>query len=117
MGGTIKVVLSRGPQPLAMPNVVNTDGAQAQQFLSNLHLNVTVQQEQSDTVPQGVVTRQDPDPGTQVKAGDAVTIWLSSGPPPAPPTATAPPTDPPAPTDSADPRRDRHGPKGRGDDH
>ncbi len=106
-GSTINVVVSTGPPVVSMPNIINTDGKQAQQYLGGLGFQVTVQQEPSDSVPTGVVTRQAPDPGTSVRVGDTVTIWVSSGPaaaPTAPPTepppAATPTVPPPAPTDT-----------------
>ena len=38
-----------------------------------------MQEEKSGSVPVGVVTRQDPDPGKQIHVGDPVTIWISVG--------------------------------------
>ena len=38
-----------------------------------------MQEEKSSSVPVGVVTRQDPDPGKEIHVGDAVTIWISVG--------------------------------------
>ena len=78
-GSTIGVVLSKGPAVVAMPNVINTDGKQAQDYLARLGFQVTVQSERSASVPVGVVTRQQPDPGQPVTAGAAVTIWISIG--------------------------------------
>jgi serine/threonine-protein kinase len=78
-GGTINVVVSKGPPVVAMPNVINTNGTDAEQYLTGLGFKVTVQQEQSASVPAGVVSRQQPDPGTQIKVGDPVTIWVSTG--------------------------------------
>ena len=78
-GGTINVVVSKGPPVVSMPNVINTNGTDAEQYLTGLGFKVTVQQEQSGSVPAGVVSRQQPDPGTQIKVGDPVTIWVSTG--------------------------------------
>lgn len=79
-GTVINVVVSKGPLQIAMPNVINTNGSEAQGFLSKAPFNfvVTVQQENS-TVPEGVVTRQQPDPGTSINVGSSVTIWVSAG--------------------------------------
>jgi eukaryotic-like serine/threonine-protein kinase len=78
-GSAINVVVSQGAPSAAMPNVINTDGKQAQDYLAGLGFKVTVQEEKSGSVPVGVVTRQDPDPGKQIRVGDPVTIWISVG--------------------------------------
>ena len=48
-------------------------------MLERLGLNVQVEYENSNTVPQGEVIRQDPSSGTTLEEGSTVTIWVSSG--------------------------------------
>jgi serine/threonine-protein kinase len=103
-GATVSVVLSKGPAMTTMPSVVNTDGKQAQDFLSKApyHFGVTVQAEENPDVPRGVVTRQEPAANAPVQVGANVTIWISTGAPtPVPPTPTSPAAEPPTATPAA----------------
>ena len=105
-GSTINVVVSKGPAVVSMPLVINTNATDAQSYLKTIGFNVKVQEEPSTSVPKGVVTRQDPDPGAEHprrRPGD----HLGQQRPPAladPRAASRPPTPPPpsrCPTSSA----------------
>jgi serine/threonine-protein kinase len=76
-----KVTLQIARQPsIAMPNVVGQESQTAQQLLQQAGFQVSVQSEQSDSVPTGRVTRTDPGANTQVKRGSSVTMFVSTGP-------------------------------------
>src|SRR2546421_437939 len=76
-----KVTLQIARQPsIAMPNVVGQESQTAQQLLQQAGFQVSVQSEQSDTVPTGRVTRTDPGANAQVKRGASVTMFVSTGP-------------------------------------
>jgi Bacterial lectin/PASTA domain len=87
IGSTVSIVLSSGE---AVPNVVGlaegttqTAGT-AEGFIAGASLtlgNVTTQF--SDTVPNGTVISQSPNPGTAVNGGTSVNLVVSSGVPPA----------------------------------
>jgi len=74
-GGTVTVVVSKGPRRFPMPNVVGSDAGSAQSQLQGLGLQVRVV-----TVPnspgQQVVSQQ-PDAGTTVQQGQQVTIYVA----------------------------------------
>ncbi|MGI8586975.1 MAG: protein kinase domain-containing protein [Chloroflexia bacterium] len=110
-GSTISIVVNKRPQAIAMPNVINTNGDQALNYLSKppLNLKVVVKHEESGSVQAGAVTRQDPDTGAQVRPGDTVTIWVSTGStatpvPPTRPPAVDTPTSQPPPEDTPTPQ-------------
>jgi serine/threonine-protein kinase len=76
-----KVTLQIARQPsIAMPNVVGQESQTAQQLLQQAGFQVSVQSEQSDSVPTGRVTRTDPGANAQVKRGSSVTMFVSTGP-------------------------------------
>ncbi len=78
--GTVRVVLSRGPQRTDVPQVVGKPLAQAQQQIRDAGLTPgTVAHTFNDTVPSGAVISTDPAPGTPRKNGDAVAITVSRG--------------------------------------
>lgn len=104
---TIPVDLPAGIVPVVgMPDVsgMGLDGALR---TLNEHFNVEYQYKYVPDVADGTVIGQNPMPGTEIPAGDSVTIIVSSldpandGPPPAIVTTTQPP--PPAPEPAVEP--------------
>jgi eukaryotic-like serine/threonine-protein kinase len=76
-----KVVLQIAREPeIQMPNVVGQEAGTAQQLLQQAGFQVSLQSEQSDTVPSGRVTRTDPEANARVKRGATVTMFVSTGP-------------------------------------
>jgi beta-lactam-binding protein with PASTA domain len=76
--------------PVAVPSVVGSSQAAAEAQLTGAGFTVVVTQAESDTVPAGTVISQDPQAGVVSTPGSAVTIVVSTGPPP--PTATPSPS-------------------------
>jgi beta-lactam-binding protein with PASTA domain len=79
-GSAVNLVLSSGPAPVAVPNVVNQTLAAAKSALqaAGLVLGTTTQQA-STVVPAGNVISENPAAGTKVAVGSAVTLVVSSG--------------------------------------
>jgi serine/threonine-protein kinase len=74
-GGTVTIVVSKGPQRFPMPNVVGAETGAAQSQLQGLGLEVRVV-----TVPNSPgreVVSQQPDAGTTVEQGQQVTIYVA----------------------------------------
>ncbi|WP_166987912.1 Stk1 family PASTA domain-containing Ser/Thr kinase [Canibacter zhoujuaniae] len=63
-----------------VPDVVNVERELAIKEIEDLNLVVVTADEPSDTVAVGKVTRTDPVSGTEVTKGDAITVYVSSGP-------------------------------------
>ncbi|HKA92537.1 MAG TPA: Stk1 family PASTA domain-containing Ser/Thr kinase [Acidimicrobiia bacterium] len=78
-GQKVTLQIAREPQ-IQMPNVVGQESQTAQQLLQQAGFQVSVQSEQSDSVPSGRVTRTDPGANARVKRGSAVTMFVSTGP-------------------------------------
>lgn len=76
----VGVTLSKGPMPVAMPNVVGMTRGQAQKSFDDAKLKATYTEEYSDTIPRDQVISVDPEAGTQLHWGDAVTVTVSRGP-------------------------------------
>ena len=68
----VVVHVSKGPQPVAVPNVVNTSVEQASQTLQTSGLDADVQ----NFAPGRTVKSQNPPAGTQVNRGSKVTLAL-----------------------------------------
>lgn len=75
----VKVVVSKGAEPVQLPNLVGRDQGDASSRLSNLGLKPSIKREFSDTVPAGTVIAQNPGPST-VGKGSTVTLTVSKGP-------------------------------------
>jgi beta-lactam-binding protein with PASTA domain len=83
-GAAVSLVVSTGP--VAVPNVVNQTQAAATTALTGAGLAVgTITQQSNATVPSGSVVSQNPAAGTNVAAGSAVALVVSTGSPPPPP--------------------------------
>ncbi len=79
-GTAVSFVLSRGPQPVQVPDVTGKTLAEATTTLGAVGLSADVTGQQfSDTVPKGVVISQDPSGGTLGK-GSTVSLVVSKGP-------------------------------------
>jgi len=90
-GSAVALIVSTGP--VAVPNVVNMTQAAATTAITFAGLAIgTVSTESNATVPSGSVISQNPAAGTNVAAGSAVAVVVSTGP--------APPPPPPPPSNS-----------------
>ncbi|MEX0913723.1 MAG: PASTA domain-containing protein, partial [Demequina sp.] len=76
---TIKVAVE--PSTQEVPNVVGKTQSDAQDTLNNEGFDVTVEEQESETVAEGKVIQQNPSAGTEVAPGSTVTITVSTGPP------------------------------------
>ena len=77
----VNLVVSRGPQPITVPDLSGLPVEQAQATLENAGLTVgTIAEAPSETVPAGSVISQDPPAGAQLTAGLPVNLTISSGP-------------------------------------
>jgi beta-lactam-binding protein with PASTA domain len=82
-GSAVDLVVSTGPAPVSVPNVVGLTQAAASTAITNAGLVVgTVTQQSSANVPAGNVISQDPAGGASVAAGSAVDLVVSTGPAP-----------------------------------
>jgi serine/threonine-protein kinase len=79
-GSSVKLIISKGPPPVPVPQVSGTF-AQAESVLLGAGFKVTQAQEFSTTVPAGQVTRTSPVVGTLIQKDTTVTVFISQGPP------------------------------------
>jgi serine/threonine-protein kinase len=78
-GGPVALQIAKEPQ-VQVPNVAGQEAATGQQLLQQAGFQVTVQSEESETVPSGRVTRTDPGANAMVKRASAVKMFVSTGP-------------------------------------
>lgn len=77
-GGRVSLSVSRGPELVAVPNVVGMTRAEAEQALTDAGLEPDVDEVPSEE-PAGTVVAQHPTSG-EIRSGDAVRINVSTGP-------------------------------------
>lgn len=70
------------PQRVRVPAVSGLAVDEAKPEISELGLDVVVRNEYSDTLDEGRVISQDPEPGRELEAGSEVELVVSLGPPP-----------------------------------
>jgi beta-lactam-binding protein with PASTA domain/V8-like Glu-specific endopeptidase len=79
-GSAVNLVISSGPAPVSVPNLVGLTQAAATSAITGAGLTVgNVTTQTSPTVPAGTVISQSPPPGTSVTSGSAVNVVVSSG--------------------------------------
>lgn len=78
----IDVIVSKGPEPVELRNVVDRKQSVATKRLEESGVQVTVTKEFSESVPEGRVVSMAPTAGTVVDAGSTVALVVSKGPPP-----------------------------------
>src|SRR4029077_4594807 len=81
VGSAVNLVVSTGPAPVAVPNVVGQTQAAATTAITGAGLVVgTVTTASSPTVPSGSVISPSPGAGTAAAVGSAVNLVVSTGP-------------------------------------
>ncbi len=77
----VALVVGRGPEPVAVPDVVGGSVEQARAELEESGLRLGATSEEFDAAPAGTVVAQDPE-GTEVLPGEVVDVVVSRGPEP-----------------------------------
>jgi beta-lactam-binding protein with PASTA domain len=79
-GSEVHLVLSDGPRPVEVPNVVGKSFDDASKALTAKRFKVSRADEYSDTVPAGQVIRHSPVAGAEAPRDSTVTVVVSKGP-------------------------------------
>lgn len=80
VGSAVNLVLSKGREPRATPDLANRTLDEAKAALDELALTVEVREAHSDSVEKGRVISQEPAAQTQLYRGDTVIVTISLGP-------------------------------------
>ena len=83
-GGTVTVVVSRGPPPVAVPDVAGQEEAAAQLTLTDAGFVVEVATEHHEEVPAGTTLRTEPAANEQLRPDSPIRLVVSAGPAPVP---------------------------------
>lgn len=76
---TVIVKVSKGPKAIEIPDLTGKDKNEAKKTLEDLDLTVKLEYQPSSDVEMEKVISTDPKAPTQVKAGDTITVYISSG--------------------------------------
>ncbi len=79
-GSVVRLVVSDGPEPVVVPNLVGEEAGAARAALEELGFTVVAAEEYSDSVEKGKVIRHDPVTGAEAVPGSEVTLIVSQGP-------------------------------------
>lgn len=79
-GSEVHLVISDGPKPVEVPNVVGKSYDEAVKALSAKRFKASRKDEYSDTVPAGQVIRHDPVAGSEAPRDSTVSVVVSLGP-------------------------------------
>jgi eukaryotic-like serine/threonine-protein kinase len=80
-GATIALTVSKGKQPITVPNLVSLSLDDARRRLAAAGLTLRVgQKTESDTIPENVIASQDPPPGQVADPQAPVNVVVSTGP-------------------------------------
>ena len=79
-GTSVTLVVSKGPEPVTVPTVVNRERPAAEEALKEVGLVPKSVEVFDDDIPAGYVISQDPAGGTTAARGDTVTLTVSKGP-------------------------------------
>ncbi len=78
-GGTVRILVSQGPEQVEVPDVVGKPLDDATQILANAGFRWTTKQVFSPDAPEREVIKQNPKPGGQAAKGASVTLTVSKG--------------------------------------
>lgn len=76
----VTLVVSKGREPIKVPNLAGKSQSDAEKILSDLGLLSSVSWEINESVPRGEVVKQDPAADSTLHKGDTVTYVISKGP-------------------------------------
>jgi serine/threonine-protein kinase len=79
---TVTLVVSRGPRPVAVPDVVGFTLEQAESVMADGDLRTRAVEKFDDRIPAGIVTAQDPVANSTAGKRSVVTLTVSKGPKP-----------------------------------
>ncbi len=83
-GGTVTVVVSRGPPPVPVPDVAGRTEGEAQFILADAGFAVASETEYDENTPAGIVLRTDPAATAGAPPDSVVKLIVSAGPAPVP---------------------------------
>lgn len=84
---TVIFEISNGPELIRLNNLNGLTQNEAADYLESQGLKIVSHEENSDTVPEGQVIRQEPNANTELEKGSTVDVYISIGPEKKPPVS------------------------------
>lgn len=84
---TVIFEISNGPELIRLNNLNGLTKNEAEDYLESQELKIASHEENSDTVPEGQVIRQEPNANTELEKGSTVHVYISTGPEKKPPVS------------------------------
>jgi serine/threonine-protein kinase len=78
-GDTVDIWVSKGSETVKLESLKGLTAAEVDDYLTRNDLQGALKKGKNGSVGEGEVYRQDPPAGTDVKRGDTVTYWVSTG--------------------------------------
>ena len=78
-GAPVDLTIVAAPDVVVVPPLEGLSPDQVQLALDGIGLVAAFEEEPSDTIPEGFVTRTDPPSGSEVEPGSTVTVFVSTG--------------------------------------
>ncbi len=75
----IDLIVSKGPEFIVTPDLVGRTEREAQVILQGLDLNMIVERDYNEEVPEGEIYRQQPGESFKISPGDTVVVYVSQG--------------------------------------
>lgn len=76
----LEFTVSKGPELIKLKDLTGFNQKSVEEYLESTGLKIDLSSSEfHDTLPEGTVIRQSPDPGTELKKGDMVKVILSKG--------------------------------------
>lgn len=72
--------VSLGPPTVSLSSFAGWSLEAVQEYIRDNNLTLSINEENSDEVPEGRIIRQNPSPNTELQEGENVTIYVSEGP-------------------------------------
>jgi beta-lactam-binding protein with PASTA domain/predicted Ser/Thr protein kinase len=79
-GTTVTLIVSRGKETVAVPDVVGQPRDEAERALQDAGLQASVREEESEDADPGTVLRQDPAAGSQLAKGKTIALVVAKAP-------------------------------------
>jgi beta-lactam-binding protein with PASTA domain len=79
-GSRVSIVVSLGPEPVAVDDLVGQDADEVEQRYTDAGLDVVETADSSETVEEGLVVSSSPGAGEELLPGETLEIVVSSGP-------------------------------------